>query len=100
MRDLQADLNYINKNTATDELAICKEYLNRAIAAEAEVESLKQQILKLQIKGCMMVKAASVDGIGEPEIVDGKCGGYAGNMDEPHDVCKTCKISSNWEWEG
>lgn len=39
---------------------------------------------------CQLIRHSVVDGLGYPEEVNGKCGGYAQNYDEPHETCQKC----------
>ena len=61
------------------------------------IEKLESENLELKIKACTLVKAACYEGFGEPNVIDGKCSGYAGHMDEPHEKCQECEIGV---WEG
>ena len=52
------------------------------------------------IENCFLIRRAVGDGLGKPEVVDGKCAGYAaGTDDEPYEICKYCKLNIFYECE-
>jgi len=40
------------------------------------------------LENCKLIKKM----VTPPKQYDGKCEGYSGNTDEPHEVCKECKL--------
>lgn len=58
----------------------------------AEIERLKLLCEKKTIENCKVIKQSFREGVGRPEMIDGKCEGYAISDwdDEPHDSCKEC----------
>ena len=82
------------KNGVSYEL---REGLSEDIAAlierqAAEIGRLKLLCEKKTIENCKVIKQSFRDGVGRPEMIDGKCEGYAISDwdDEPHDSCKEC----------
>lgn len=58
--------------------------------AEAQCATIRFHFAKYVRKNCKHIRHAVVDGLGYPDDVDGKCGGYCQNFDEPHESCQTC----------
>ena len=58
----------------------------------AEIGRLKLLCEKKTIENCKVIKQSFREGVGRPEMIDGKCEGYAISDwdDEPHDSCKEC----------
>ena len=58
----------------------------------AEIARLKLLCEKKTIENCKVIKQSFREGVGRPEMIDGKCEGYAISDwdDEPHDSCKEC----------
>ena len=79
----------------------CKGYdamIVRAEQAEAQAAVMRQQYEQYVKDNCKMIRHGIADGIGKPDDVDGKCGGYSqGCSDEPHDECKLCIAMANNE---
>ena len=72
-------------------------YSRKQIAAlieqqAAEIGRLKLLCEKKTIENCKVIKQSFREGVGRPEMIDGKCEGYAISDwdDEPHDSCKEC----------
>lgn len=70
-----------------------------AFGLAKKVEEMVQEIVKLKllcekktIENCKVIKQSFREGVGRPEMIDGKCEGYAISDwdDEPHDSCKEC----------
>ena len=59
---------------------------------QAEIDRLKLLCEKKTIENCKVIKQSFREGVGRPEMIDGKCEGYAISDwdDEPHDSCKEC----------
>ena len=49
------------------------------------------------LDNCSLIKRNVNKGIGEPEQHNRKCLGYGGDMDEPCDKCKECKLYESHE---
>ena len=92
MRDLKAELELMNeKNPPFRTNFDYRDMVQRCLKAEAEVERLRGEVISLTIANCRLITISLYDGLGKPELIDGKCFGYAGNMDEPHIDCQYCK---------
>lgn len=68
-----------------------KELVDYRDKLQSEVERLQAEVVGLTMDNCKLIKMSLYDGLGRPELIDDKCGGYAGNMDEPHWRCQECK---------
>lgn len=51
------------------------------------------------IENCALIKRMIRRGEGEPERQDDRCLGYAGNTDEPCEICKECKLNTSYDDE-
>lgn len=65
--------------------------------------SVKEGLALRDIRTCKLIKRHKYDGFGIPEIkkIDGFtiCMGYAGNTDEPCEICKVCHANEFYENE-
>ena len=55
---------------------------------------------KRTIENCSVIKRGLALGIGKPYVEsNGKCVGYShsDDDDEPHDLCKNCRLNSSYE---
>ena len=72
-------------------------------AQQQEIERLRKMHERNVINNCDVIRRALIVGLGYPDTVDGKCGGYAMSEtdDEPHDSCKNCLagVDSEEAWE-
>lgn len=64
-------------------------------AAEAERDTLRRQFEQYVRKNCSLIRHSVADGLGYPDEVEGKCGGYAQLGDEPHWMCQECVAGYN-----
>ena len=63
---------------------------NRAEQAEAQAAAMRLQFEKYVRENCKLIRHSVADGLDKPDDVDGKCGGYCQNFDEPHQICQEC----------
>jgi len=72
-------------------------------AQQQEIERMRKMHERNVINNCDVIRRALIVGLGYPDTVDGKCGGYAMSEtdDEPHDSCKNCLagVDSEEAWE-
>ncbi len=72
-------------------------------AANAELrgalDDMRRQYEAYVKNNCKLIRHSVVDGIGNPEDIEGKCGGYAQNYDEPHETCQNCIAAYDPETE-
>lgn len=57
---------------------------------EAQAAAMRIRFEQYVRDNCKLIRHSVADGIGYPDDVDGKCGGYCQNYDEPHETCQTC----------
>lgn len=63
-----------------------------------EIEEVKNKLIQGIITFCKLRQEAINNELGDCGTDNnGKCIGYAGNTDEPHDKCKECRAHVNWE---
>lgn len=58
--------------------------------AEAQCAAMRIRFEKYVRDNCKLIRHSVADGFGYPDDVEGKCGGYCQNYDEPHYVCQEC----------
>lgn len=58
--------------------------------AEAQAAAMRLRFEKYVRDNCKLIRHSVADGLGKPDDVEGKCGGYAQNGDEPHYICQEC----------
>jgi len=66
------------------------EFQRRAEQAEASCAAMRLRFEKYVRENCKLIRHSVADGLGKPDDVEGKCGGYAQNGDEPHYICQEC----------
>jgi len=67
--------------------------------AEAQCAAMRLRFEKYVRENCKLIRHNVADGIGKPDNVEGKCGGYAQNGDEPHYICQECVAAYDSEAE-
>lgn len=66
------------------------EETKRREQAEASCAVMRLRFEKYVRENCKLIRHGVADGLGKPDDVEGKCGGYAQNGDEPHYICQEC----------
>ena len=100
--ELEADLNesHVDEHgtvwtrpTAEAYCLICKAYdawKTKAEQAEAQCAAMRLRFEKYVRENCKLIRHSVADGLDKPDEVEGKCGGYCQNFDEPHQICQEC----------
>lgn len=58
--------------------------------AEAQCAAMRLRFEKYVRGNCKLIRHSVADGLDKPDEVEGECGGYCQNFDEPHQICQEC----------
>ena len=67
--------------------------------AEASCAAMRLRFEKYVRENCKLIRHCVADGLEKPDDVEGKCGGYCQNFDEPHQICQECVAAYDPEAE-
>ena len=78
------------KATIDTHSELAEHYKKQAEQTEAQAAAMRLQFEKYVRENCKLIRHSVADGLDKPDDVDGKCGGYCQNFDEPHQICQEC----------
>ncbi len=84
--ELENDLTWFTKNGRE----LIKLHQQKAEQAEAQCAAMRLRFEKYVRGNCKLIRHSVADGLDKPDEVEGKCGGYCQNFDEPHQICQEC----------